>query len=136
MIKSANLGKELLIKTADKAGILAGISRIMADHGINIEGVAGYVVNKEATIMLVVDDALRAKEALDKGGYKVARESEVVVVELENKAGALKVMTSKLGGAKVEMTGIYGTTCAGGCAAKIILTTNGNEKAVVALNAR
>ncbi len=136
MIKSANLGKQLVIKARDKAGILAGMAKILAEHGINIEGVAGYVVGGEATIMMVVSDTLRAKEVLAKGGYKAGQEAEVVVVELENSVGALKAMTSKLALANIGMTGIYGSTCTAECAAKIILATTANEKAVVTLNAK
>ena len=54
MIKDANLGKELVITTENKVGILANMSKILADHGINIEGVAGYAAeNNQAKIMIV-----------------------------------------------------------------------------------
>ena len=82
--------------------------------------------------MIVADDALRAKEALTKGGYKT-KETEVLVIELENKPGALKSVTAKLLAEKIEMRSIYGAACATGCAAKIIVTTSNNEKALVAL---
>ena len=62
MIKNAELGKEIVVTAPNKVGILAAIAKILADHGINVEGVAGYAVDNEATIMLVVDDALRAKD--------------------------------------------------------------------------
>ena len=132
MIKDANLGKELVVSMANKVGILANISKILADHGINIEGVAGYVANKEARIMIVVDDTLRAKEALQKGGYKGVKENEVIVVVLDNNPGALKTITVKMEAEKVDINYAYGTTCLEGCAARIILSTSDNEKALVA----
>ena len=136
MIKDANLGKELVITTENKVGILANISKILADHGINIEGVAGYAAaNNEAKIMLVAEDTLRAKEALQKAGYKNIKENEVVVVELENKPGALKSITAKMADAKIDIRYTYGTACPSGCPARIILATNSNEKAVVLFKA-
>jgi hypothetical protein len=132
MIKDANLGKELVVTTENKVGVLANISKIMADHGINIEGVAGYAAaNNEAKIMIVADDALRAREALQKAGFKNVKENEVVVVDLLNKPGALKAITAKMAADKIDIRYTYGSTCPTGCPARIILATNNNEKALV-----
>ena len=136
MIKDANLSKELVITTENKVGILANMSKILADHGINIEGVAGYAAeNNQAKIMIVAEDTLRAKEALQKAGYTNMKENEVVVVELENKPGALKSITAKMADAKIDIRYMYGTACPSGCPARIILATNNNEKAVVLFKA-
>lgn len=131
MIRNANLGKELVLTAANKVGILADISKLLADHGINIEGVAGYVVSKEAKLMFVTNDNLRAGDAIKKKGYKDVKEHEVIIVDLENKAGALKVLTHKLLAEKIDINYVYGTVCAGGCPAKLVLSTSDNEKAIV-----
>lgn len=131
MIKDANLGKELVITTANKVGILANISKILADHGINIEGVAGYAANNEAKIMIVADDTLRAKEALEKAGYKKIKENDVVVVDLLNKPGALKAITAKIAADNIDIRYTYGTACPSGCPARLIVATTNNEKALV-----
>ena len=135
MIKDANLGKELVITAENKVGILANISKVLADHGINIEGVAGYAAQSEAKIMLVSDDTLRAKEALQKAGYKNIKENEVIVVDLANKPGALKAITAKMADAKIDIRYTYGTACPSGCPARLILATNNNEKAIVLFKA-
>lgn len=131
MIKSAEMGKELVLSVPNKIGMMANTSKILADHGINIEGVAGYAMGNEAKIMIVADDILRAGEALKKAGFKAIETKEVVVVELENKPGALKSISAKLNDAKIDIRYLYGSTCTGGCASKIILSTNDNEKALV-----
>ena len=131
MIKNAKMGKELVVTVPNKMGTMANISKILADHGINIEGVAGYVMGNEAKIMIVADDILRAAEALKKAGFKAIETKEVVVLELENKPGALKSLSAKISDAKIDIRYIYGTTCSGGCAATIIVATNDNEKALV-----
>lgn len=135
MIRNANLGKELVVTTENKVGVLANMSKILADHGINIEGVAGYEMGNEAKIMIVAEDTLRAKEALQKAGYKNMKEHEVVVVDLENKPGALKSITSKMSDAKIDIKYTYGTACPEGCPARIILSTDNNEKALVLFKA-
>ncbi len=131
MIKKAQLGKEVVVTVLNKIGILADMSRILADHGINIEAVAGYSKDNEATIMLVSDDNLRASDALKKQNYKSVKESEVVIVELENKPGALKNVTLKLASKNIDIKYIYGTTCSCAGPAKIVLSTSDNEKALV-----
>ncbi len=136
MIKEAKLRKELVVAMPNKVGILADMSKIMADHGINIEGACGYAANNEAKIMLVVDDVLRGKEALQKGGYKAIKENEVIDIVLENKPGALKVLTAKLAKDNIDIKYTYGSVCAGGCPARIIVATTDNEKALVSLKAK
>ena len=96
MIKSVNMAKQIVLTVANKIGVLADMSRLTAEHGINIQAVAGYASGNEAKIMLVTDDNLRASEALRKAGYKSLKEEEVVIVDLEDKPGALKIVTSDL----------------------------------------
>jgi hypothetical protein len=131
MIKTARLGKEIVLTVVNKIGILADMSKIISSHGINIEAVAGYATNNEAKIMMVTDDNLRAGDALKKAGYKSVKEEEVVIVELENKAGALKLVTSNLASEGIDIKHVYGTTCPGGCPTKIVLSTSENEKALL-----
>jgi len=131
MIKNAEMGKELVLTVPNKMGTMANASKILADHGVNIEGVAGYAMGNEAKIMIVADDLTRALEALKKAGFKAIETKEVVVVELENKPGALKSVSAKLADAKIDIRYIYGTTCSDGCASTLIISTSDNEKALV-----
>jgi len=135
MVRSVSLAKEIVVTVENKVGVLAGVSKVLANHGMNIEGVAGYEMGNEAKLMFVVTDTLRAKEALVKAGYGNVKEHEVVVVNLENRPGALKGITAKLAAGKINIKYMYGTTCPEGCPAGIILSTDSNEKALVALKA-
>lgn len=132
MIKDVQLGKEIVITVANKIGILADLSKILADHGINLEAVAGYTKENEARIMLVTEDNLRAKDALTKAGYKAAKENPVLMLTLENKTGALKLLAAKLASEQIDINYVYGTTCMSACPARLILSTNNNEKALLA----
>ena len=130
MIKGVNLAKEIVVTEKNKVGILANISKILADAGINIQGVAGYAADNEAKIMLVTEDNLRAVDAIKNGGYKAVKESEVVIAELINKPGALKSFTTKLAAGGIDIRYIYGTICSTGCPGRLVLSTSDNEKAV------
>ncbi|MFA5275620.1 MAG: hypothetical protein WC417_01845 [Candidatus Omnitrophota bacterium] len=133
MIKAVKLGQEIQIGTGNKAGVLANVSKLLSEKGINIEGVAGHVINNEAKIMVITNDALRAKDALSKAGYKEVKENQVIIIELENKLGALKTVTSVLAEGKIDIKQIYGTACVAGCPAQLVLSTSDNDKALVEL---
>ncbi len=134
MLKGAKLAKVIIVSVVNKIGVLAEMSEILADHGINIEAVEGYSENGKAKIMLVTDDNLRAIDALKKKNYGAIVENEIIMMELENKAGALKNVTAKLASAGIDIKYIHGTTCPAGCPAGIVLSTSDNEKALVAFN--
>jgi hypothetical protein len=134
MVKEVNIGKEIVVTEKNKIGVLADIARLVSDHGINIEAVAGYAgADGVAKIMIVTNDNLRAKEAIQKKGYKDVKESEIVIIELENKIGALKNITAKLVAENIDIRYMYATTCPAGCPAKLVFSTTANEKAVVSL---
>jgi hypothetical protein len=134
MIKAANAGKEIAVTVVNKVGVLADISKLLADRGLNVEAVAGYIVDSRATIMVVASDSLRAVEALQKGGYKSAKQNDIILVDLENKPGALKSISSKLAAEGVDLKYVYGTTCPEGCPARLVISTTDNEKALVILS--
>lgn len=136
MLKAVNLAKGIIVTVVNKIGVLAEISKVLADHGINIEAVEGYADNGNAKITLVTDDNLRAVDALKRQGYKSAVESEIIVLDLENKPGALKGITARLASEGIDIKSIYGTTCPTGCPAKIIVSTSNDAKALVALKAK
>ncbi len=132
MFKGVNLGKEISVNVVNKIGVLADMSKVLADHGINIEAASGYALeNNTARIMLVTEDNLRAMEALSKAGYKSVKESEVIMIELENKPGALKHITSILAAKDIDINHIYGTACASNCPSRIVLSTSDNQESLL-----
>ena len=133
MITAVNLGKEIAITIVNRVGILAEISDIISSHGINIEAIGAYAFESSASVMIVTSENLRAVEALQAKGYKSAVEKEVLVVELENKPGALKDITRKLASEQIDIKHIYGTVCVGACPVRLVLSTNDNKKAFVLL---
>lgn len=133
MIQNVKLAKEVTIVTPNKIGLLANISKVLGDHGINIEGVAGYNADGEAKLMIVTNDDTRAIDALKKAGFASVREHEVVLAELVNKPGALKSLTAILAKENIDISYMYGTTCVAGCPARLIVSSKDNEKILAAL---
>lgn len=130
MIMQAQLGKEIAVTMVNKVGALADISKLLAETGVNIAAVAGYAVSTEAKIMLVTNDNLRSIEALKKSGYTSVNENEVVVINLEDKPGALRDIAAGLSAGGIDIKQIYGTTCSAGCPATLVISTSDNAKAL------
>lgn len=133
MVKEAKLGKEIVVTVTNKIGILADMSKLLAGQGINIDAVAGFAVGNEARIMLVTPDDTKAIEILKKANYTSIRQNDCIVVDLENKPGALRDITAKMASEMIDIKQIYGSACTDGCPAKIIISTTDNQKALAAL---
>ncbi|MDD4954943.1 MAG: ACT domain-containing protein [Candidatus Omnitrophica bacterium] len=132
MVKNAFIWKELTLTTKNKVGLLAHIAKIIADHGINIEGIVGYSMDGEANIMIVAENITEAKETLSQSGFSV-KESEVLVVDLRNKSGALKSLAAKISEHNIDIKYIYGTVTLEEGISRLVLATSANEKALVIL---
>lgn len=127
-------GKELIITTEDKVGMLAEVTSAIAGQGVNISAVCAYSMEGKAIFMLLTSDYKKAKSAAASKGWK-AEESDVVVVELPDKVGAAKEIADKLKAKGVNLRYIYGTTCtcSPDCACKLVLKAENSDALVSAL---
>ena len=135
MIKSLMLSKEISVVVVNEIGALSKMTSFLVNHGINLEAIAGYSNNigDQAGIMFITNDNVAAVKALYDNGYTDTKENDVIIVELENRPGALKNISERLAQNDINITYIYCTTCMGGCPAKIILSTMDNLKALSVL---
>lgn len=135
MIRSVCLGEEIVITTKNKIGLLADIARMLSEEGVNIDAAVGYEVGRTAKLMLVTGANLRIVSELRKRHYKSVKEIEVVLVELENRPGALKVVTTELKKAGIDIQHLYITspTSAGG-SSRMVLETSDNEETIALLS--
>ena len=134
MIKSVALGEELTITAKNRVGLLAEISMLLADHGINIDSALGYEVGDRAELKLVTDANLTIVNELKEKKYESIKESEVLIIGLGNKPGALKVVTTELKKAGIDIKCLYVTSSyTPGAVSKMIIETSDNEEAMALL---
>jgi hypothetical protein len=135
MLKKAIMTKQISITVINKIGVLDIMAGYLADRGINIEAVAGYEIpgSDQAVISLVVDNALRAIEAINKRGFGTAEEDDVILVELDNKPGALKTLTGLLAHKNINILYIYATASLEASPVRVILSTSDNKAAFATL---
>ena len=127
--------KQISVIVENKIGILDIMAGYLADRGINIEALAGYELpgSNKSAIRMVVDDARRASDALKERDFGPIEVNDVIVVELDNKPGALKTVTGLLVHKKINIKYIYSTTSLENCPVRVIMTTSDNEAAYVIL---
>ena len=135
MLKKAMLTKQISVTVVNKIGVLDVMAGYLADRGINIEAISGYEVqgSDKSTVMLVVDNTRRASEAIKERGFGSIEENDVILVELDNKPGALKTVTNILALKGINIKFIYSTTSLEACPVKLIISTSDNEAAFISL---
>jgi len=129
------LTKQISVTVVNKIGVLDVMAGYLADRGINIEAISGYEVqgSDKSTVMLVVDNTRRASEAIKERGFGSIEENDVILVELDNKPGALKTVTNILALKGINIKFIYATTSLEACPVKLIISTSDNEAAFISL---
>lgn len=129
----ATLGKEIVIKRLNEIGVLADIAKTVAEKGVSILAVSAWVEGQNGIFRLMVDDELRAADALRAKKLEV-REGSVVVVEVPHKPGMLKHMTEKLRDAKIDIHHLYGSAALEQTKCVVVFSSSDNQKAVIVLN--
>ena len=129
---NATLGKQLIISVDNRVGALAEAARIVSDAGINLVAVCGYVIDNKGFILFVTENNDKAKGVLKAKKYDV-RDEEIILVSLENKAGALKDVTEKVAKVGVDLTLLYGSTDEKGKTSKVVIVSENNKVALAAL---
>ena len=69
----------LAIEVPDKPGGLHAVADCLASHNINLDNASGFITNNRAIMVLEVPDAARAREVLQKQGFRVLTQKELPV---------------------------------------------------------
>lgn len=136
MIKSVTLGEEITITTRNKVGILADVAMLLSSKGINIEAILGYEAGISGKVFLVTNANLVIMSELKKKRYRMVKETEVILVDLENKPGALKVVATEMKENNIDIKYAYITscTCDNKGSSRMVLQTSDNERAMALLS--
>jgi hypothetical protein len=123
--------KQFTISVQNQPGVVAQIARTLGNAKVNILALLGTAQGTTGTVQLVVDDARRAKKALD--AAKLAyQETPAEEYELPNKPGALAQYLEKLEAKGVNLNSICATAAKGGKKAVVVYTIAAAEKAATA----
>jgi hypothetical protein len=104
----ATKAKQLTFYKANKVGLLAEISAVLAGADLNITGLCAYQMNKRAYFMMITDNNAKAKRALKKI-KTTAKEEPVILVEMPNKVGEIEKVSAMMSEAGIDIKYMYGT---------------------------
>ena len=98
--------KDFAIELTDRPGELGRVATALSRYGVNLKAVTGLALDKHVLVRIIADDPDAARSALQGAGIRFT-EGDVVQVLLENRAGELAEVTTKLSEAKVNLRAIY-----------------------------
>jgi len=123
--------KQFTIAVDNQPGAVAGIAKTLGNAKVNILSLLGTSQGTAGTVHLVVDDARRAKKALDAARVAYS-ESPAEQYNLANKPGALAQCLEKLAAKGVNLSSIHATAAKGGKKAVVVYTAETAAKAAIA----
>ena len=93
----------IIVMAKNEIGVIADISRVLADNGINIETISTESLDDTGTISLTTDDYDGALRALTTAGFKTVTDDSLIV-SLRDEPGALAKVAEKLkqGGVNIQ----------------------------------
>jgi hypothetical protein len=129
----ATIGKEVVARLTNQVGVLARVTKIVSEKGINIRAVSSWVEGKDAVIRLLTDDATRVADALREQKLTV-KVNEVVMTESSHTPGMLRSLTEKLALAGIDLRYLYASALDSQEQCLIVFGSTDNGKALVLLN--
>ncbi len=125
--------RQIMFTVSDKVGLLANFSGVLAEAGVNIVALSAYASGKKATFMMVVDNHRKAANVLKKNGVKKIEYTDVLLVRMQNRPGALRKVADKLAEKKINLKFAYATASGKG-AVVCVLGVSSIKKAEKALS--
>jgi hypothetical protein len=101
--------KDLTISLEDQPGRLADLGEATGGAGINMEGLSATTGGGMAEVHIMVDDPDATREALSSAGIEVEGESDVLVVDVEDRPGTMGEVARKVAEAGVNINLAYVT---------------------------
>jgi hypothetical protein len=98
---------DFTIAVPHNKGSLANLAEEMSRENINIEGLCALEHNGSVIFHLLTTDKAATTRAISKVGYKVTRESEVIVERVEDRPGMLAKVTRRFADAGINLTTVY-----------------------------
>lgn len=125
--------KELLIKVVNDIGVLHELSRNLADRGVNILAMCGWVEGDTGYVRFITDDHTRAVDELTAKNFHV-EERDAIQVTLAHRIGMMKMLTEVLARESINIHHVYATAQLADSECLVVFSCSNNEHAVVALN--
>jgi hypothetical protein len=126
---------EILLETEDRVGVLAEVSRLLADMGISLLSVVVRTNGETATLQLVTTSQTHAFEALQDACFDVDRR-DVILMEIPHHTGFLSRVIEALARKEIAVEELYATVPESAATGVVVLRTSDDVNAVRVLRGR
>lgn len=100
------------LQIADKPGTLAGMLAPLREAGVNLMAVHAFPRNRRTQVDVVPEDPTAFKNVAKEHKLKMHGPKMCLLVDGDDRPGALADLTDRLGSARINMTAVTGL-CAG-----------------------
>ena len=101
-----NTTERIIIMVDNQVGVLAGITGVLAEAGINVDSLNTQTAGERGAVILTAQDTDRALSVLNQAGYKAVSDDSVVV-RLRDEPGALASLAERLRQAGVNIQNLH-----------------------------
>lgn len=122
------LQHQLSIALENQPGRLALVSRLLADHEINIEAISVIDNVEQGMVRMLTSDAAVARRLVEAGGFPVV-EAEVLAIFTTGRLGRLAVISEALAEAGINIEYAYASVDHHGAQTLLVLKTSRPKKA-------
>jgi hypothetical protein len=126
--------QQISIFVENKAGRLAEVTRLLAEHQIDLRALSLADTSDFGILRIIVNDVKKASAVLTEAGciYKV---SDVLAVAVADKPGGMAGVLDMLGNAGISLEYTYAFIARSGNTAYMICRVDDNAKAIETLTA-
>ena len=105
------MSKDMTVILEHRQGELARLGEVAGEAGVSIRGLAAFTGEGKGVVHLLLDDdaVARCRAALERAEMGIADVREVLVVEIEDRPGALGELSRQLADANVNVDLAYTT---------------------------
>jgi hypothetical protein len=124
--------KQISVFLENKSGRIAEVTKTLSEAGVNIRALAMADTADFGVLRLIVDNTLKAEEALKASGFTVGK-TDVVAAEVEDRPGGLHRILDLLHEGHINVEYMYAFVQQSGSNAVMIFRFDQIEKAVALL---
>jgi hypothetical protein len=122
---------EISVRVGNRPAALQEVLSTLTSRGLNVLAYCTYTERDDVVILLVTDDALIAKDALQRAGFS-CKANSVVLVGASHELGSTAIIGAHLGLSGVEILYSYASWLGGNQSIAVFKTTD-DERAIQAL---
>jgi hypothetical protein len=123
---------ELAVRLGNEPGALGRVLSVVATENVEVLAYCSYSDRQETVVLLVTDNALMAKRALESAGF-LCRANSVVVVGATDQVGGAALLGARLGYAGISILYSYASS-AGTSQFSAVFKTSDDQRAIAVLD--